>query len=531
MNYAQLAEEFGGVAAQPPAKQQPDFAALAKEFGGSLAPDTAAPKPGVDYAALAQQLGGVLESRGSGDLFVSGTKAGGTGLQLMQEGLSIGRNVSALDRINSAFATYDAIDRGEIKSAAEANQKGLNATSAAKYLRATPEARLQMRENQFGNEDERKALISDSVKLFQQYQKEIAAQGKGVPNFTDIASMDGFRQWLTFNLPLAAVQLAPIMVAAITTGGAGAFVLGGAMGVGETVGNRLEFILDKVKNLPPEEQADKIEQYIRDTRDTTMIVGLASGALDLAGPVGTILRNRAKKEGIKYLTKKEAVKAGVKEAPRAVGEEALTGAGQETLQLLGEKKLDEMEGDLVSEKNLKRIIDAAAVEALGGKVGAVINTGVQVADTGLRQRAERKEQEAIDNTLRQAAVTTRSAAIGPEFSALVDKYVSEGKSETEAYKLAGQELSEREAEGEPAKTEPGRIEPSLSVPGGSLPMQELPPKLLKLSHKEWNHLATLLLALEQEQSQSVLHQSRSVLIWLQSMAMMLPIKLLIGPQK
>lgn len=433
-------------------------------FTGQLDAPTTTPAAG--FVPFTGKLDVEAPSRGTGELISAGAEAGVTGIKSMYEGLTFLRNVGALDRINSAFATYDAIDRGEIKSAAEASQKGLNATSAAKYLRATPEARLQMRENQFDNKDERKALISDSVKLFHQYQKEMAAQGKGVPNFTDIASMDGFRQWLTFNLPSTAIQLAPIMVAAVTTGGVGAFTVGGAMGVGETVNNRLEFILDKVKNLPPEEQADKIEQYIRDTRDTTMTVGLASGALDLAGPVRTILRNRAKKESIKYLTKKEAVKAGVKEAPRAVGEEALTGAGQETLQLLGEKKLDEMEGDLVSKKNLKRIIDAAAVEALGGKVGAAINTGVQVADTGLRQRAERKEQEAIDNTLRQAAVTTKSAAIGPEFSALVDKYVSEGKSEAEAYKLAGQKLSEREAEGEPAKPEPGRIEPSLSVPSG-----------------------------------------------------------------
>lgn len=470
MNYAQLAKEFGGVAAQPSTTQQPDFAALAKEFGGSLAPTEAAPKQEVNYAALAQQFGGALEgkpgSRGSFELLGAGTEAGVTGLQSMYEGVSLLRNVAAVDRITSSLATYDAIDKGEIKSAAQASQKGLNATSAAKYLRATPEARVQMRENQFANEGERRALIGDSIRLFQQYQKEMAAKGKGVPNFTDIESMDGFRQWLTFNLPSAAIQLAPIMVAAITTGGAGAFALGGAMGVGETVGNRLEFILDKVKNLSPEEQANKIEEYVRSTRDTTMAVGLASGALDLAGPVRSILRNRAKKEGAKYLTKREALKAGVKEAPRAIGEEALTGAGQETIQILGEKKLGEMEEDLISKKNFKRIADASALEALGGKVGAAINTGIQVTDTGLRQRAERLQQEEVDRLLRQTAVAAKAATLNPEYAKLVEKYLAEGKSQAEAFQLAGAELSEREVESEPTKPATGGVEPSPAVPSG-----------------------------------------------------------------
>lgn len=464
MDYEQLAKEFGGQPA-PAQPQKVDYSALASEFGGTPAEPE---QKQVDYEALASQLGGQPVSRGTMDLLGAGTEAGVTGLKSMYEGVSFLRNVGALDRINSAYATYDAIDRGEIKSAAEASQKGLNATSAAKYLRATPEARLKMRENQFVNEDERKALLSDSVKLFKQYQKEMEAQGKGVPNFTDIESVNGFRQWLTFNLPSTAVQLAPLMVAAVTTGGVGAFTLGAGMAAGETVNNRMDFILNKVKDLPPEEQADKIEDYIRSTRDTTMAVALASAALDLTGVVGQILKNRAKKEGVKYLTKKEALKAGAKEAPKVVVQEGATGAGQETFQILGEKKLDEMEDDLISKKNIKRVIDAAAVEALGGTVGATINTGAQVADTAVRQRAEREEQEAIDQDLRQKAVAAKTAELNPEYAALVEKHLAEGKTQAEAFKLAGAELSEREVEGGPGRGETGagRVEPAVPVSGG-----------------------------------------------------------------
>jgi hypothetical protein len=466
MNYDQLAKEFGGSPiSAPPPKEEIDYAALASEFGGSIAPT--APKKEVDYSKLAEEFGGTPLSRGTGDLAVSGTKAGVTGLKSTFEGLSLLRNVSAIDRITSAFNAYDAIDKGEITSPAEASQRGLNVTSAAKYLRATPEARLKMRENQFGSENERKALVGDSIKLFQQYQKDMETQGKGVPNFTDIESMDGFRQWLTFNLPAAAVQLAPIMVAAVTTGGAGAFTLGASMGVGETVGNRMEFILNKVKDLPPEEQADKVEQYIRDTKDTTLAVGLASGALDLAGPVGAILRQRAAKQGAKYLTKREALKAGVKEAPRAIGEEALTGAGQEAIQILGEKKLDEMEGDLISKKNFKRIVDAGAVEALGGGVGAGVITGTKVGQTALEQRAERQEVEQAANLARQKKVNERLEQIGPRFNELITKFTSQGMSEQDAVMQAGAVLAQEGIDlGELGGVETGGVEPTVSVPSG-----------------------------------------------------------------
>jgi hypothetical protein len=161
MDYDQLAKEFGGSPiSTPPPKEEVDYAALASEFGGSVAPTT--PKKEVDYSSLAAEFGGTPLSRDTGDLAVSGAKAGVTGLQSMFEGVSFLREVGALDRITSALSVYDAIDKGEITSPAQASKMGLNVTSAAKYLKATPEARLKMRENQFGSQGERKALVTPS---------------------------------------------------------------------------------------------------------------------------------------------------------------------------------------------------------------------------------------------------------------------------------------------------------------------------------------------------------------------------------
>ena len=163
------------------------------------------------------------------------------------------------------------------------------------------------------------------------------------------------------------------MVAALTTGGGGTFALGSTMALGETVGNRLQYIQKQVKDLPPEEQADAIEDYIRKTQDTNTAIALGVGVLDLAGPVGSILRNRAGKEGVKYFTKREAAKAAVKEIPKSTAEEFATGFAQEGLQIGGEKHLGEMKGDVLTGDNFKRLINAAAAEAAGGAFGATAN--------------------------------------------------------------------------------------------------------------------------------------------------------------
>jgi hypothetical protein len=165
----------------------------------------------------------------------------------------------------------------------------------------------------------------------------------------------------------------------LTTGGAGAMALGTTMAMGETINNRLQYIQKQVKELPPEEQASAIEDYIRKTQDANTLIALGVGALDLAGPVGAILRQRAGKEGVKYFTKTEAAKAAAKQAPRAIGEEFATGFAQEGLQLGGEKALGELEGDVLTKDNFKRLINAAASEAAGGTFGAAANVPIAVA--------------------------------------------------------------------------------------------------------------------------------------------------------
>jgi hypothetical protein len=354
-----------------------------------VAPTVAAqPKPPSDLAM--------------GSEFGKGTKSGVIGVKSMATGVNLLKDANLIGSAIQNLDVYKQIDEGKITSLADAEGLGLPKDQVRMYLAAkSPEAREQMKQNQQGIIDKRQGFVQESLALFKQYQAD-AEKVKGVtPNATDIGTAKDFGNWLAFNVGSGVVQLAPIMLAAVTTGTPGALALGTAMGVGETVGNRLEFIQNKVKDLPVEQQANEIEKYIRDTSDTTIGIGLASGALDMFGPVGSLLRARAGKEGIKYFTKKEGLKAGIKEAPKDIAKEGLTGAGQEAIQIGGKRTLGEQTGDVFSEENIKAVINAAAAEAAGGLGGTSINTALKVA----QGQSEIYKERAADNEYKDAMAT------------------------------------------------------------------------------------------------------------------------------
>lgn len=371
---------------------------------------------------------------------VVGVKSMVAGVDLLKDASLVG---SALKNLN----VYEQIDKGKITSLADAEGLGLPKDQIRMYLAAkTPEAKEQMKQNQQGIIDKRQGFVKEGLNLFKQYQAE-AEKVKGVtPDVTDVRTVKDFGNWLAFNVGSGTVQLAPIILAALTTGGAGAAAIGVGMGVGETVGNRLEFIQNKVKSLPPEKQADEIEKYIRDTGDSSMAIGLASGALDLLGPVGAILRARAGKEGLKYLTKKEAAKAALKEAPKDIAKEGLTGGAQETIQIGGEYALKEQTGNALTEKNLKRIVNAAAAEAAGGLSGTTVSAGLKLAQAQKNQNEEAAQLAAIERDKITTALSQPGAMekLAQDFQQNVDKFLTVENPKTgklytqkEAYEAAG----------------------------------------------------------------------------------------------
>ena len=268
-----------------------------------------------------------------------------------------------------------------------------------------------------------------SLKESEARTREFAPAVAGV---TDIRSLADFRDWLGYSIGAGAKQILPIMSAGFVAGPSGALGVGTTLAATETIGNRLNFIQDVVKDLPPDEQATAISEYLEKTGDTTAIVALTSGSLDLAGPVGSLLRRRLTKDLGKEVVERtglDILKGIPKELGKDMLEEGITGGLQETTQLAGKRATGEQTGDLITKENIKDIVDAAAAEAAGGIAGTSINVGADV----LRQRAIKARRRNADQP------RTR-----PEWTPVVSAYANMdmGKTEEEIYTRVGEVIAD-----------------------------------------------------------------------------------------
>ena len=331
-------------------------------------------------------------------------------LASMWEGVNVGLDARAIGSAQLASKAFDAVEAGEVTNPKQAKDLGIPWAAAQRYMNASPEARATMREENQGIISERKGFIQAAQNTLELYKKDMEGYKGKVEDLTDVEGVKDFLDWAKFNMGSAGVQLAPIILAATATGGIGAGLMGIGMSAGEQFNNRIENVLkqENVKNLSPEQQADAVTNYVQQTMDISMTVALASGALDsFTGPVGTILRERILKEAMKQTGKKVAsdalVTQAVKEIPRSILEEGATGGLQELLSIAGEKHLGEQDDDYFSDKNLKRIINSAAAEAMGGKVGAGLNVGLAARATSGELQAEKSAEAAKQAALQKAA--------------------------------------------------------------------------------------------------------------------------------
>jgi len=329
-----------------------------------------------------------------GEELGKGTKVGAfASLPSMWEGAKITADIGALSTVQKRLDFFNKIDQGEIKDYDQLRGLDLSTSQARSYLASNPETRQKLRgrlDKELGN---RKEFVNASLATIAEYQK-YALENKGqVQDLTDVEGMTDFANWISYNLGAGLVQLVPVMVTAAITGGAGAIALGSTMGVSQAVANRLEAVQKKNADKPLTEQADAVIEYLQKTGDVNLVVGIASGILDvILGPVARVLKARSG-DLIKEMTRKGAVKAAVKDIPKQVGEEFVTGGAQEALQIAGGVRLGEEE-EFLTKDNLKKIINSAAAEAAGGLGGAGINVGVAavasskakdpVADAALR---------------------------------------------------------------------------------------------------------------------------------------------------
>lgn len=408
-----------------------------------------------------------------GSELATGVKAGAKGLSNLPAILTLQQDAEIAGFRQKELAAFASLDAGKEITPAEASKMGVDYARIRQYQRAAPEKRQELKAFNQEQVDKAKVGVQEGLKLYAQFTKDMQQYQGRTPDATDIETVTDFANWLSFNVGSGVVQMAPVILAAITTGAPGAFAVGTTLAGQETLQNRLEFVLEKNKDQPPQEQADAVAKYLRETGDVNAMLALASGALDLAGPVGTILRQQLSKElgkeAVQYATKTEAAKAAVKRTPRELAEEGVTGGAQEGVQITGEFILEEQVGPVFSEDNIKRVFNAAAAEAAGGLGGSGFNVATAVGQQYVVEQAEKQTAQALELQVKQALQQANADKLVPVFDSLVAQVRAEnpGISEIDAFKEAGSRLIRSGGvDDKTGKTKPRRGKPSVSVPVG-----------------------------------------------------------------
>ena len=260
---------------------------------------------------------------------------------------------------------------------------------------------------------------------------------------SDIGSVTDFTNFVASNVGSGAVQLVPLMLAAATTGGVGLGAMGVGMGTSEAVGNRLEFLQKELAQLPQDQRADAVINYLEKTGGTSLAVGVVSGALDtVLGPAATLVKQMASKT-LKDQTRKEAAKAAVKEVPKTIAGEAVTGGAQEATQIAGKVGVGERD-KFATKETLVDVLNAAAAEAAGSLAGAGANVGVAALRAEGAQPEETRDR--IDPTMGDLDAKPPAPTTEARTAELAKKYRGMGMMKDDAEMLARRTVAEQDAE-------------------------------------------------------------------------------------
>lgn len=336
--------------------------------------------PGLRPAAQAQRPAAQPQKPSElamGEELSKGAASGVIGLKSMWENAGVMKDVGAMATVQGRLSLFDKIDSGEITDNDQLRGLDSNTSVARSYLASDPAMREKLRDRMVGEIGNRKDFVNASIETINRYQKDAQKYRGRTTDLTDIEGAKDFANWLSFNVGSGAVQMVPIMLAAVTTGPAGVAALGTTMGVSEAVGNRLDAIMPKLEGMPPEQKAEAVIDYVKKTGDTNLAVGIVSGAFDaLLGPAAALAK-RGLGPVVKGETRMQALKAGIKETPKQMGEEFIAGGAQEFTQQAGAYKEGEIDA-LMTRETAKKVLNAAAAEAAGSLGGSGITTAARV---------------------------------------------------------------------------------------------------------------------------------------------------------
>lgn len=353
---------------------------------------------------------------------------------LQQRGAALG-----IETPQAAIDVFNKIDAGEIKSKADISKlvggdrqlptaeemvegdsrlgaKVRTFNLARDYLNATPEERKALRAQMQGDIQQGGKDLASAIALGEQVKKEAAPYEARIKSLFDIENFSDAMSYLGSTSGQAIPQMVPMIGAAVLTRGKAAApaAVGAGMELGAGTQNRVDFISDKIKDeADPNKRIEKIGKYIQDTSDVTVTAAIMNGALDaILGPEKDIAKAVAA-QSLKDLTRKEIAKQIPKAVAKSGAQEFFTGGMQEVVQINAERKLGEQTGDAFTKDNIKRVVDSAMAEAIGG---ATVTTGFEAARAATAKKGvselDTPEGRALSELDRLAA--EEEAALEPE---------------------------------------------------------------------------------------------------------------------
>ena len=154
--------------------------------------------------------------------------------------------------------------------------------------------RKQIREQSVAAAAQNLDDVQKAIQLYRRFQAENSQYRGRTPDLTDVNNVTDFTNWLAYNVGSGAAQMAPIMLAAVASGGTGVVGSSTLMSMQETMDNRVKYLEKQPywKYLSDDQKANKIIDYLTKTGDANMLVSVVSGALDLAGVTGSIVKRK-----------------------------------------------------------------------------------------------------------------------------------------------------------------------------------------------------------------------------------------------
>jgi len=324
------------------------------------------------------------------------------------EGLATRKSAQMAKGNQVQTALYNMIDAGQIKSDSDLDKaylkllygkeqlspkeilahgnlkESLATADAYEYMNSSPEHRAAMRKGVETAATQSLTRFEESQARSKERQAELEKLAPRVKQFTDISSPYEAASWAAGRLPEFVGTNLPQLGAAYLTGPGGLALTSIAPELSGGTQERIRHMEGIVKNEPdPAKRRQALIDYVNKTQDVTLHAAVLNGMTDMIiGPEA-----EAVKLGAQNAFKEEIRKEVLKKLPKAVAGEAMgegaTGAIQEITNMVAERTLGELQGNVFSAENIKRVINSAADEALGG---AGVSAGVQLVKAGIAKK-------------------------------------------------------------------------------------------------------------------------------------------------